>query len=76
VHIGYIVGASCKILGLSKLARISNMYSRRLQVQERLTQQIADAVASAIEPKGVAVYIEAKLKLIITKYILLFLLLY
>ncbi|CAH1389983.1 unnamed protein product [Nezara viridula] len=48
-----------KILGLSKLARIVEIYSRRLQVQERLTKQIALAVTKAVEPAGVAVVVEA-----------------
>jgi GTP cyclohydrolase IA len=55
-YIGYIPGK--KILGLSKFARITDMYSRRLQVQERLTSQIAEAVQSLLEPKGVAVVLE------------------
>lgn len=49
-----------KIIGLSKLARITDMFARRLQVQERLTTQIADAVQEILEPKGVAVVLEAK----------------
>lgn len=57
VSIGYL--PQNKILGISKLARIVEIYSRRLQVQERLTKQIAVAVTKAIQPAGVAVVIEA-----------------
>lgn len=56
VSIGYLPCG--KILGLSKLARIVEIYSRRLQVQERLTKQIAVAVTKAVQPAGVAVVVE------------------
>jgi GTP cyclohydrolase I len=49
----------CQILGLSKFPRIVDMYSRRLQLQERLTQQVAEAVTKVLEPLGVAVVMEA-----------------
>ena len=57
-HVAYLPRG--KVLGLSKVARIVDMYARRLQIQERLTKQIADAIQSAVEPRGVAVVIEAK----------------
>lgn len=57
VHIGYL--PKSKIVGLSKLARLVEVYSRRLQVQERLTKQLASAVTEVLEPDGSAVVIEA-----------------
>lgn len=55
-HIAYIPDG--KILGLSKFARIVDLYSRRLQVQERITTQVADAVQELLAPRGVAVMME------------------
>ena len=57
-HIGYIPGG--KIFGVSKLARLVDMYARRLQIQERLTEQIAQAILRAVDAEGVGVIIEAR----------------
>ena len=57
-HVAYIPNG--KITGLSKIARVVDAYSRRLQVQERLTCQIRDCIQEALSPLGVAVVIEAK----------------
>ena len=57
-HIGYIPNG--KVLGVSKLARLADMFSRRLQIQERLTNQIAGAIMDHLQPEGVGVIIEAK----------------
>jgi GTP cyclohydrolase I len=57
-HVGYLPGN--RILGLSKLARVVELFSRRLQLQERLTKQVADWLQQQLEPKGVGVVIEAE----------------
>ena len=59
-HIGYIPGESGRITGLSKLARLVDLYSRRPQVQERLTSQIADSMMEILEPAGVIVIIDCE----------------
>ena len=59
-HIGYIPGADGRITGLSKLARLVEVYARRPQVQERLTSQIADLLMDRLEPRGVIVVLECE----------------
>ncbi|HUD16496.1 MAG TPA: GTP cyclohydrolase I FolE [Acidimicrobiales bacterium] len=59
-HVAYIPAEDGRITGLSKLARLVDGYARRLQVQERMTSQIADAIASILSPRGVLVVIEAE----------------
>ena len=59
-HIGYIPNTKGQITGLSKLARLVDVYARRPQVQERMTSQIADALVETLEPRGVVVVIEAE----------------
>jgi len=59
-HVGYIPGASGRVTGLSKIARLVDMYARRLQVQERLTSQVADALTNVLDPLGVIVMIECE----------------
>ena len=58
VHVAYIPNG--KVIGLSKIPRLIEVFARRLQVQERVTRQIADAIQEAIEPRGVGVVIEAR----------------
>jgi GTP cyclohydrolase I len=57
VHVAYIPNG--KVVGLSKIPRIVDMYARRLQVQERMTRQIADFIRDLLKPQGVAVVVEA-----------------
>ncbi len=59
-HVAYIPSKAGRITGLSKLARLVEGYSRRLQVQERMTTQIADAIESILSPRGVLVVVEAE----------------
>jgi len=59
-HVGYIPGRDGRVTGLSKLARLVDVYARRLQVQERMTSQIADALVEFLKPQGVIVVIECE----------------
>jgi len=59
-HVGYIPNANGRITGLSKLARLVDVYAKRPQVQERLTSQVADALMRILEPRGVIVVVEAE----------------
>jgi GTP cyclohydrolase I len=59
-HIGYIPNEKGQITGLSKLARLIDVYARRPQVQERMTSQVADALMAVLEPRGVIVVVEAE----------------
>ena len=59
-HVGYIPSTSGQITGLSKLARLVDLYARRPQVQERLTTQVADALVEGLDPRGVIVVIECE----------------
>ena len=58
VHVAYIPDG--KVVGLSKIPRVVNVFARRMQIQEQLTEQIADAIMETIDPKGVAVVIQAR----------------
>ena len=64
-HVAYLPGE--KVVGISKLARVVDIYARRLQSQENLTNQIADAIEEALAPRGVAVLIEAEHQCISTR---------
>ncbi|GAB2652063.1 GTP cyclohydrolase I FolE [Saccharopolyspora gloriosae] len=59
-HIGYIPNEKGRVTGLSKLARLVDLYAKRPQVQERLTSQVADALARKLEPRGVIVVVDAE----------------
>jgi GTP cyclohydrolase IA len=59
-HVGYIPGKDGRVTGLSKIARLVDLYAKRPQVQERLTSQIADALVSKLNPRGVIVVVEAE----------------
>lgn len=59
-HVAYIPSEDGRITGISKLARVVDVFTRRLQVQERLTTQIADAMVEALDPQGVMVVVEAE----------------
>lgn len=58
--VGYLPGDDGRITGLSKLARLVDLYARRLQVQERLTSQVADAIMARLQPRGVIVVVQAE----------------
>jgi GTP cyclohydrolase I len=59
-HVGYIPGPTGRVTGLSKLARLVDVYARRPQVQERMTGEIADALVEVLEPRGVLVVVECE----------------
>ena len=59
-HVGYIPGSNGRVTGLSKLARVVDLYAKRPQVQERLTGQVADAMMRKLDPRGVIVVIDAE----------------
>lgn len=59
-HVGYIPNSKGQLTGLSKLARVVDLYARRPQVQERMTSQVADALMRTLEPRGVIVVIQAE----------------
>jgi GTP cyclohydrolase I len=60
VHIGYIPNDSGRVVGASKLARVVEIFAKRLQIQERMTTQIADAIVDGLQPDGVGVIVQAE----------------
>jgi GTP cyclohydrolase I len=58
-HVGYIPNNDGRVVGISKLARVVDIFARRLQIQERMTTQIADAILETLQPDGVAVVVQA-----------------
>jgi len=59
-HVGYIPNEEGRVVGVSKLARVVDVFAKRLQLQERMTSQIADVICEALQPDGVAVVIQAE----------------
>jgi GTP cyclohydrolase IA len=59
-HVGYIPNKDGRVVGISKIARVVDIFAKRLQMQERMTKQIADTMVNALQPDGVAVVIEAE----------------
>jgi GTP cyclohydrolase I len=59
-HVGYIPNAEGRVVGVSKLARVVEIFAKRPQLQERMTSQIADAICEALQPDGVAVVVQAE----------------
>jgi GTP cyclohydrolase I len=60
VHIGYLPNVSGRVVGASKLARVVEVFAKRLQIQERMTTQIADAIVDGLQPDGVGVIVQAE----------------
>ena len=60
VHVGYIPDISGRVVGISKFARVVEIFARRPQIQERMTTQIADAIVEGLKPQGVGVVIQAE----------------
>lgn len=60
VHVGYIPNVSGRVVGISKLARVVEIFARRPQIQERMTTQIADAIMEGLQPQGVGVVVQAE----------------